>query len=176
MSEKIGLLPTCWGPSAWKFLESIAYVYNPDTDDRQKYFDFFAGLGYILPCEECRKNYIKHFDTNSLVKALETNDGIFRWVYDLHNKVNKNKNIPESSWPSYEQVKNKYNAYKANCDSVNSVCSLPKNARYNISTIGYGPDDKTIIIICSVIAVIVIILFAWYFKYYRKNNFKKIPA
>ena len=81
-----GLLTTCWGNSLWHGLHSIAYSYNPQTD-KENYYNFFTILGAVLPCEECRIHYKQNLNDTQLKNALESNEGLFRYVYDLHNKV-----------------------------------------------------------------------------------------
>jgi len=54
--------------------------------------------------------------------ALENTENLFRWVYDLHNKVNRQTGVPESKWPSYESVKERYSSFKASCSEIPGVC------------------------------------------------------
>jgi hypothetical protein len=122
MTQKKGLLPSCWGSSYWFVLHSMAYVYDPK--DKNKYFNFFMNLGYILPCSECKIHYQDNVSRDDLEKALESNESLFRWVYDLHNKVNQQLNVPKSKWPSYESVKQKYQSYESDCSSLKGVCGL----------------------------------------------------
>jgi hypothetical protein len=132
MSKNIGLLPSCWGNAFWHTLHSIAYVYNPQTD-KEKYYDFFSNLGYILPCEECKLHYSQNLNKQELSIALETNENLFKWVYDLHNKVNRQIGIPESKWPSYQFIKERYGSFKASCTDIPGVCG---------SGPGPGPQKK----------------------------------
>lgn len=122
MNENIGLLPSCWGGLGWGFLHSVAFAYNPSVN-RASYFNFFMLLGNILPCNECKVHYYQHLDKDALNRALDTNEGLFRWTYDLHNMVNKSLGVPESEWPSYETVWERYNSFKSDCSAVEGACS-----------------------------------------------------
>jgi hypothetical protein len=116
-----GLLPSCWGPMLWGGLHSIAYAYNPQID-KDNYYNFFSNLGSVLPCEECRVHYSQNVNKQELAIALESNENLFRWVYDLHNKVNLQTGVPESKWPSYESIKKLYGSFKASCSDIPGVC------------------------------------------------------
>lgn len=128
--NKVGILPTCWGPAMWFTLHSIAYAYNPQTD-KDNYYTFFSNLGNILPCEECRVHYSQNLNKQELFIALDNSENLFKWVYDLHNKVNRQTGVPESKWPSYESVKQRYGSFKASCTDIPGVCSS-----------GLGPQKK----------------------------------
>ncbi len=122
MNENIGLLPSCWGSSSWLMVHSVAFAYNPSVN-RASYFNFFMLLGNILPCNECKIHYYQHLDKDALNRALDTNEGLFRWTYDLHNMVNKSLGVPETEWPSYETVWERYNSFKSDCSVVEGACS-----------------------------------------------------
>ena len=126
MSEKNGVLTTCWGSCTWIFIHSVAWAYNPRVD-RDNYFNFFMNLGNVLPCEECRRHYSQNVKKNELFRALESNESFFKWVYDLHNIVNKQTGVPESQWPSYESIKQKYNSFKASCSELPGICGSTRN-------------------------------------------------
>jgi len=122
MNENTGISTNVWGSSEWVFLHSIALIYNPDTD-KEKYFNFFTNLGSMLPCFECQLHYQENVNKQELMDALDSNEIFFKYVYDLHNKVNKQSGIPESKWPSYESIKKRYESYRVNCSSSPGVCS-----------------------------------------------------
>ncbi len=144
MDSEISMLPSCWGSLTWFVIHSIAYVYNPQKD-RESYYIFFNNLGSILPCEECRLHYKEHLNIQELNEALNSNEALFKWVYDLHNKVNKQLNVPESEWPSYESVKEKYNSFKtSSCSEIPGVCgSTSENSQKKIKIVEqFGPINN----------------------------------
>lgn len=170
--EKIGLLPSCWGSSGWLFLHSIAYVYNPQID-KEKYYDFFSNLGYILPCEECRIHYSQNLNKQELLAALSSNENLFRWVYDLHNKVNKQIGIPESSWPSYETIKERYSSYKASCTNIPGVCSSGPGIQKKMKIVEQfgeiSEDQLPFIISTGILAVLLLFSIIYIYRLKQKK-------
>ena len=86
--------PEYWGPSAWKFIHSVALSYpeKPTTNDIENYKNFFISIGNVLPCERCQKHYKKNVSIDNLNIALKSNKELFKWTVELHNKVNKFNN------------------------------------------------------------------------------------
>ncbi len=107
-----------WGPSAWKLLHTIAYVYdkkkgtNETKEKREKkdikyYIMFLNSLPYILPCEICRTNLKQHYKELPVSKIFEENNhGLAEWMYEIHNMVNKSRNVLKH--PSKKQVDKMY--------------------------------------------------------------------
>ena len=106
------MYPSTWveffGPSGWRFLHSIAFTFpeSPSEEDRKKYIDFFSSVGNVLPCPACRAHYNKFLQGHP-IEASST-DSMARWVYDLHDEVNKSKG---KSSPTVEQVKDEYTGW-----------------------------------------------------------------
>ena len=95
--------PDVWGPGAWVFIHSVALNYpsSPSEADKTSYYEFFKGLGGVLPCMKCRQHYISNFgDGGTLQTALsETDDprAVFKWTVDVHNMVNRSNGKPSLS-------------------------------------------------------------------------------
>lgn len=170
--NKQGLLPSCWGPMLWGFLHSIAYSYCPETE-KKIYYDFFMNLGNILPCEDCKEHYKENLEVNELIKGLETNESFFRFVYDLHNKVNKKLNVPESSWPSYEQVKKRYSSFKGVCGSNKGICGSkdPSQLKVKIIESKNNYDNENLYAFIILILVILLLCALFFIFYKRKKIF-----
>jgi len=167
-----GLLPSCWGPVGWIFIHSIAFAYDPNLDNRQKYYDFFSNLGGVLPCSSCKTHYSQNFNKESIMRALETNEGLFRWVYDLHNAVNKGTGVPESKWPSYEAVKKTYEGYKASCSTMPGTCGSESPNMKKIKIIEqFGDYQENIMYIVPIIILSLLLgLAVMYIIYLRKQS------
>lgn len=174
-----GLLPSCWGPAMWHSLASIAFTYKPNEKTMLDYYDFFSNLGNILPCEKCsihyKENFIKLED--SLKISLRQNalapNGLFKWVYDLHNLVNKQLNKPNG--PTYDEVVKKYENYRANCSSTPGTCGTIEeisNKRIRIieEFTGELTIEKIVIIVLSVIIFILIIYSIFSSIYYNRKK------
>ena len=170
MEKGKGLLPSCWGSGAWLFIHSIAYAYNPQID-KENYYNFFSNLGTVLPCEECRTHYSQNLNRQELVVALESTENLFKWVYDLHNKVNRQNGVPESKWPSYESIKNRYGSFKASCSDIPGVCGSNSGIKKKIKMVeqfGEINEEQLPFLISTItlgvlllIAIIYIILLKW---------------
>lgn len=172
------MLPSCWGSAMWHVIHSISYVYNPYYD-KQKYYEFFISLGNILPCEDCRSHYKQNLDKTELMYALGDNETMFRWSYDLHNKVNIQTGVPSSKWPSYETVKNKYGGFKASCSEIPGVCGSTKPGPHKsikiIEQFGANINDEQYpLFVSTVVLSVLLFLFlvaafmVFYFKPFGK--------
>ena len=172
MSNKIGILPSCWGSGTWIMLHSIAYAYNPQVD-KENYFLFFFNLGNILPCEECRFHYSQNLNKQELNIALESNENLFKWVYDLHNKVNKQTGIPESKWPTYETVKERYSSFKASCSDIPGACGsgsdTVKRKIKMIEQFGEYNEEQLPFLISTVILAVLLVISIIYILYLKRK-------
>lgn len=110
-----------WGPSGWQLLHLIAQEYpdNPDGLLKRRYEIFFNSIKDILPCRFCRESTTAFMaEELPLHPALKSRETLTRWVYDLHNRVNKKlrdqckedpRIICPSPNPTYAEVVAKYN-------------------------------------------------------------------
>jgi len=130
-----------WGPDGWKLFHTIAFKYPhlPSDDDIMNHKIFYNSLQDVLPCKYCRISYRKYINEQPIEKHLKSHDKLFKWSYNLHNKVNgklrkqgHNSNID----PSYKEI---YAFYKSN--PYKDICLLGtcflKSIVYNF------PDNKT---------------------------------
>ena len=89
-----GLLPLIWGPHLWKILHCMTFAYpiNPTREDKENYKNFFIYLQYTIPCKSCGKSYgefIKNGPLELTEEVLKNRETLTRWMYDLHNAINK---------------------------------------------------------------------------------------
>lgn len=93
-----GIKTKFWGPHAWAFLFStIAGAYPIRVDSRNKdhtkivkgFQQMFASLQYSLPCVFCRHSYGKFIKELPMSKYLGSRNDMMKWLYLLHDKVNK---------------------------------------------------------------------------------------
>ena len=112
------LTPKIWGPPMWESMHMISFAYpnNPNDETKQKYKNYYQSLTNVLPCDTCRKEYSKLI-TNG---PLELTDNLFKnrytvtkWVYDLHEAVNKRLNVV--SHVLYDDIVTKYEAARIHC-------------------------------------------------------------
>ena len=111
-----GMLVTVWGPSAWHLLHTISFNYpvHPTEDEKRHYMDFILSFQNVLPCGKCRKNLVKNFKKLPLtMKEMESRNTFSKYVYDLHEAVNKM--LHKKSNLSYKQVQERYEHFRARC-------------------------------------------------------------
>ena len=111
-----GMLTTVWGPSAWHLLHTISVNYptDPTCIEKRQYRDFILNLKNVLPCGKCRKNLRKNFAKLPLTYAVMENRRTFsKYIYDLHELVNDM--LGKKSGLSYEDVKERYEHFRARC-------------------------------------------------------------
>tara|TARA_B100001123_G_scaffold165826_1_gene191011 strand:+ start:2442 stop:2888 length:447 start_codon:yes stop_codon:yes gene_type:complete len=89
-----------WGPHAWKFLHSITLSYpdNPTLEDKNNHAQFFNNIKNILPCQKCRDHYTQNLQELPVEQHLENKESLFRWLVDIHNRVNVKNNKREYSY------------------------------------------------------------------------------
>jgi hypothetical protein len=114
-----GMLTKIWGPSLWHYLHVMSFNYpvNPSKEDKDNYRKFLCSLRHVLPCGKCRKNLRKNF------KKLPPKRGVFknretfsRYIYNLHELINKM--LKKKSGLSYDEVRERYEHFRARCSSV----------------------------------------------------------
>jgi hypothetical protein len=118
-----GMMTKVWGPAGWLFLHCVALGYpyhinnnNPDHKTKKEdYYKFFYYLGRILPCKYCRDSYMEFFADLNLEGNLNSRNELSRWLYDMHNKVNRKLGVSECRIPTFEETTDEYEKYRAKC-------------------------------------------------------------
>lgn len=111
--------PDIWGPSGWTILHRLSFLFENISDAQT----FYSTLQYILPCPTCKYNYKSHM---TFIKFPNKIDEIPKWIYKIHNKVNKK--LGKKKGPSFKKVVEKYNQVFDNmeikCNETKFLCSL----------------------------------------------------
>ena len=86
-----------FGPCTWKAMHSVAFSYardpfSPTPQEHKAAVDFFGSMAELIPCHMCRKHY-KDYIREHPIKA-DNRDELAKWVFDLHNDVNRRTNKP----------------------------------------------------------------------------------
>ena len=111
-----GMLTAVWGPGMWHYLHTMSFIYsvNPTNEDKHNYRSFVLSLVHVLPCGKCRANLVKNFKKLPLkMKYMESRDTFSRYIYKLHELVNKMLN--KKSGLTYEEVRERYEHFRARC-------------------------------------------------------------
>lgn len=75
-----------WGPSGWKLLHTISFLYEPVNIDSTK--EFLEVLPFILPCKFCRYSLTCYYEKHPYDKVLHSKKDFAKWMYIIHNCVN----------------------------------------------------------------------------------------
>lgn len=101
-----------WGPSGWKLLHVATFLYTPK--DRQVYHDFFETIPYILPCKYCRHSLSDYYEKYPLKEALDSQESLVKWLYQIHNCVNdklRDQGLTVQTNPSLAKVIEMYHTW-----------------------------------------------------------------
>jgi hypothetical protein len=102
--------PTIWGPHLWKFMHylTLSYPENPTEEEKDTLYNFFHTIKTVLPCEKCRYNFNSHLEKTPLSdEILSNNANVIRWLFDIHNEVNKSNNKPELPYDEFIKIYSK---------------------------------------------------------------------
>jgi hypothetical protein len=147
-----GMMTKVWGPAGWLFLHCVTagYPYKIDPDKpehiekQNDYYRFFYYLGKVLPCRYCRDSYYKFITELSPVNHLGSRRELSKWLYDIHNKVNDKLGVPECEIPTFEEIEQSYEQFRAKCtpttdkqrsDLKGKGCVTPANGKPSRSVI-----------------------------------------
>lgn len=117
--------PQCWGPSGWFFLHSITMGYpesNVTPETAALYKQFFESLEFVLPCVWCKRNYRRNLEQLPIDDHLGSRRELAEWLYRIHNLVNEETGVPQDRIPTFEEVYQKYNTFRADCNNSNRTC------------------------------------------------------
>ena len=114
--------PNLWGSSLWNFLHylSLAYPENPTTDEQEILYNFLSSMQKIIPCEKCRKNFLKHLDAME-VEVLTSRTNFVRWLFIVHNLVNKDTGKPNFSYDEFIKKYSQTNEVNGVTNRINGV-------------------------------------------------------
>lgn len=122
-----GMMTKIWGPPGWVFLHCVVMGYPSKIDKKDKNHikrmketkKFFESMAYILPCRYCRESYQQYIKELPIKKHLKTRKKLAKWLYDIHNKVNKKLDVKEN--PSFKSIYDRYESYRATCTKTVKV-------------------------------------------------------
>lgn len=119
-NDELGLVTKIWGPHLWKSLHCISFGFpsHPTLEQKNGYKLFFQSLAFVLPCQYCRESYshfIKSEPTVLTDDVFDNRDSLTRWVYTLHQRVNKKLDVDYDI--SFEKIVNKYESFRIKCSA-----------------------------------------------------------
>jgi hypothetical protein len=113
--------PNLWGPHLWKFMHlfTLSYPNEPTEDEKDTAYNFFTAIQTVLPCEKCRYNFKNHLETLT-EEVLDSNENLVKWLFDIHNEVNKSTGKPIFSFDNF------INMYITNNTATLNVTNIEK--------------------------------------------------
>ena len=133
-----GMLTTVWGPSLWHVLHTMSFNYpvTPTKEDKKHYLDFVKLLPHVLPCKYCRINLKNNFKTlPPTMEVMKSRDSFSRYIYNLHELVNKM--LKKKSNLAYCDVRNRYEHFRARCNTekpdIWKMKNIKKSAKEQIT-------------------------------------------
>jgi len=150
-SSNDGMLTSVWGPGMWHYMHTMSFNYpvNPTETDKRNYKDFILNLKNVLPCGKCRANLRKNFKRLPLtMKDMKSRETFSRYIYNLHELINKMLN--KSSGLSYEDVRERYEHFRARCvqplSKINyKTCRRTKKIESGCTEPLYGEKAKCVL-------------------------------
>jgi hypothetical protein len=124
-----GMLTTVWGPGIWHYLHTMSFNYPvfPTCADKRHYQSFVLNLQHVLPCGKCRKNLTRTLSKFPLTwKEMKSRETFSRYIYELHEKVNHM--LDKTSGLSYEDVRERYEHFRARCGKAKPTQAKPTQA------------------------------------------------
>jgi hypothetical protein len=117
------LNPKVWGPHYWFVLHTIALTYpqKPNETVKKKYYDFIQNLPLFIPIENMGNFFSNLLDTYPVTPYLDSRESFIKWMYFIHNRVNKELDSKQISLSeSLEEYYKNYTRYNTTNKS-NSV-------------------------------------------------------
>jgi hypothetical protein len=139
-----GFLTRIWGAPAWHFLHTLSFNYpvRPTLQQKVNYRNFILNLKNVLPCGKCRENLVKNFQKLPLTMShMKNRDSFSRYIYELHEVINKM--LCKKSGLTYEQVRERYEHFRARCKSVKKKTSKKKHTGCVVPL--YGKKSKCVL-------------------------------
>ncbi len=146
-----GMLTSVWGPSLWHSLHTISFNYpiKPSISQKKNYKKFIETLKYTLPCKYCRDNFKLNLKKNPLTSnVMKNRENFSRYIYQLHENINTLLN--KKSGLSYEDVRERYEHFRARCSKTVKVikqtrkkhkgCTIPLHKFKSKGIIKIVPD------------------------------------
>ena len=94
---------------------------------------------------------MEFFTKTSPMSNLGTRKEFTKWLYDIHNMVNDKLGVPKCEIPTFEEVEEKYQSFRASCTPItekqranNSIkgCTIPADGKSKRSVIKVVEYDK----------------------------------
>lgn len=129
--------PKIWGPHYWFFLHTIAMSYplHPNAVTKKKYYDFVQNIPLFIPVESMAGEFSKLLDQYPVQPYLDNKESFIRWMWFIHNKINKKLEKPEISLNDF-YIKY-YEEYKPINEKMSEYYKIRGKVIYSSIIIGF---------------------------------------
>lgn len=150
-----------WGSVTWWWLHMRAGAYpdTPTKELRDSLTKFMGELPYQLPCSICGMHLQEYIAKNPVYPHTETREKFERYIYNLHEDVNRRKGKPGQH--EFEEVQKVFRSMEPwkqwGGYPIVSREDLAKGAftsEENLTTSGTNTTTSTTVIILSALTVI----------------------
>ena len=95
----MALEPSVWGPFYWFVLHTIVLTYpiTPNETIKKKYYDFIQNIPLFLPISAIGNQFSGLLDKYPVQPYLDNKESFIRWMWFIHNKINKKLEKPQIS-------------------------------------------------------------------------------
>jgi hypothetical protein len=141
-----GFLTKIWGGPSWHFIHTMSFNYpvKPTLAQKKQYRDFIVSLKHVLPCGKCRENLITNFKNLPItMKDMKNRETFSRYVYNLHELINKM--LCKKSGLTYEDVRERYEHFRARCNTKKLRKTLKKSPEKGCTEPLYGEKSKCVL-------------------------------
>ena len=101
-----------WGNPIWFVIHMSALnspIITSINDNFEDYKNLLNCLKFLLPCPKCRDHLANNLKTFSIDRYQRSSEGLFTASWELHNKVNLEKEIP-AKYLDFNTAKNLYSS------------------------------------------------------------------
>lgn len=98
-----------WAPCTWTLFHTLVEKsINNNLYTIQFIKRIIKTICYNLPCPECTEHAREHIKSDYAFNNISTLNALKLWLFNFHNKLNREKNTPEFKLKQLD----KYNNYK----------------------------------------------------------------
>jgi len=129
-----------WANRNWYWFHIITFTIpdefdsNPNKLIKKYYYDLFALMINLIPCNKCLNNFKKYIISHPI--NLNSKKDIIQWFIDAHNDVNKSLNKPiidtKEVYNIYFDLNTDLNLEKEETNNLDNNQDNEKNEKYKL--------------------------------------------
>jgi len=112
----------------------MTYPHHPNAVTKKKYYEFIQNLPLFIPIEAMSGELSKLIDEYPITPYLDNRESFIRWVWFIHNKINRKLEKPELSLSAF--YTKYYESYKPNNVKLVEYYKLREKLIYGSIVVG----------------------------------------